>query len=141
MDDFAGKVAVVTGAASGIGKALALDFARRGMRIVAADVEEDPLADLASQIKGLGEECLQHPTDVSRLESVQALADAALPAKGRHPANHPAPIAGVTGWGKTPCVPMSTIKTTSDPKKIIEWFYPIKPHQHLKKLDQNRYGE
>lgn len=78
MDDFAGKVAVITGAASGIGRALALDFARRGMRIVAADIEEAPLADLAFQLTELGAECLQHPTDVSRLESVQALAAAAF---------------------------------------------------------------
>jgi NAD(P)-dependent dehydrogenase (short-subunit alcohol dehydrogenase family) len=50
MDDFEGKVAVVTGAASGIGQALADRFAREGMRVVLADVEPEPLDRAAAAL-------------------------------------------------------------------------------------------
>ena len=78
MKDFDGKVAVVTGAASGIGRCLALDFARRGMRVVGADIEAPPLEATGKEIEALGCEWLGVPTDTTRLESVQALADAAF---------------------------------------------------------------
>lgn len=77
MRDLQGKVAVVTGAASGIGRALARDFARRGMRVVLADVEPGPLDEAAREAGEAGGECLAVPTDVASLAAVQALADAA----------------------------------------------------------------
>ncbi|MBI3994201.1 MAG: SDR family NAD(P)-dependent oxidoreductase [Candidatus Lambdaproteobacteria bacterium] len=77
MKDFNDKVAVVTGAASGIGKALALDFAQRGMRVVLADIEQGPLAQAGAEVGALGAEHLELVCDVSRLADVQALADAA----------------------------------------------------------------
>jgi len=78
MKDFKGKVAVVTGAASGIGRALAFDFARRGMMIVAADIESAPLERLKAELAPTGAPCLTLRTDVTQLEQVQALADAAF---------------------------------------------------------------
>ena len=78
MKEFQGKTAVVTGAASGIGRALALDAARRGMRVVAADIEEGPLSAVQGELEGKGAECLQVRTDVADRDSVQALADAAF---------------------------------------------------------------
>jgi NAD(P)-dependent dehydrogenase (short-subunit alcohol dehydrogenase family) len=78
MELEAGKIAVVTGAASGIGLALAERFARDGLNVVLADVEEAALASAADRIKALGVETLAVPTDVSDHEAVEALADAAV---------------------------------------------------------------
>ena len=78
MKDFQGKVAVVTGAASGIGRCMALDFARRGMKLVLADIEPEPLEAAGREAAALGAECATHTTDVSKLDSVLALADAAF---------------------------------------------------------------
>ena len=78
MKDFKDKVAVVTGAASGIGRCMALDFARRGMKLVLADIEPEPLEAAGREATALGAECATHLTDVSALDSVQALADAAF---------------------------------------------------------------
>jgi NAD(P)-dependent dehydrogenase (short-subunit alcohol dehydrogenase family) len=74
MTDFQGKVAVVTGAASGIGLGLAERFARDGMRLVLADIEAAPLEALAARLRasGVGVEALV--TDVSDAAAVEALA-------------------------------------------------------------------
>jgi NAD(P)-dependent dehydrogenase (short-subunit alcohol dehydrogenase family) len=69
-----GKVAVVTGAASGIGLALANRFARSGMKVVMADVEEKRLEEAVSSVASPGLEVVGVPTDVSDELSVQALA-------------------------------------------------------------------
>jgi NAD(P)-dependent dehydrogenase (short-subunit alcohol dehydrogenase family) len=74
MELTAGKVAVVTGAASGIGLALAERFARAGMDVVLADVEETALAAAEQKVAGLGAKTLAVPTDVSDEAAVQALA-------------------------------------------------------------------
>jgi NAD(P)-dependent dehydrogenase (short-subunit alcohol dehydrogenase family) len=78
VDDFQGKVAVVTGAASGIGLALATRFGREGMRVVLADVEREPL-DAAAKALGaeLGDDrVLAVPTDVRDEAAILALAAA-----------------------------------------------------------------
>jgi NAD(P)-dependent dehydrogenase (short-subunit alcohol dehydrogenase family) len=68
-----GRVAVITGAASGIGLAAAERFARMGLKICIADLSADALGKAAATI---GADVLTVPTDVSRLDSVQALRDA-----------------------------------------------------------------
>jgi len=73
-----GKVAVITGGASGIGLAMAERFARAGAHAVLADVDEARLADAVGTIRALGVEALGVPTDVSDPASVTALRDAAL---------------------------------------------------------------
>jgi NAD(P)-dependent dehydrogenase (short-subunit alcohol dehydrogenase family) len=74
VEQLTGKVAVVTGAASGIGLALARAFAAEGMRLVLADVEEDSLGETVDGLARAGAEVLGVPTDVSLAESVEALA-------------------------------------------------------------------
>lgn len=69
MDDVRGKVAVVTGGASGIGKAMATRFAAEGMQVVIADVEEAPLVATAAELGVVGVR-----TDVTDADSVAALA-------------------------------------------------------------------
>jgi NAD(P)-dependent dehydrogenase (short-subunit alcohol dehydrogenase family) len=78
MELSAGKVAVVTGAASGIGFALAERFARSGLDVVLADVEQEALAAAEEKILAHGVKTLSVPADVSDEAAVQALARAAF---------------------------------------------------------------
>ena len=77
MDTFSGKTAVVTGAASGIGFALAERFASEGMRVVLADVEEAALQAAVKRITGTGASAIGVVTDVSKADDVAALAERA----------------------------------------------------------------
>jgi NAD(P)-dependent dehydrogenase (short-subunit alcohol dehydrogenase family) len=78
MREFTGRVAVVTGAASGIGRAMAGRFAAEGMRVVLADVEQEALDRATGQLRENGATVLGVRTDVSRADDVQALADATM---------------------------------------------------------------
>lgn len=75
MDTLTGKVAVVTGAASGIGNALARRFAADGMRVVLADIEAPALDAAAEAMRAEGADVLAVVTDTSLRESVDALAE------------------------------------------------------------------
>ena len=76
MKDLAGKVAVVTGGANGIGRAMVERFVAEGMKVVLADVNESVLATAVDEIRAAGGDVIGVPTDVSKLESVEALRDA-----------------------------------------------------------------
>jgi NAD(P)-dependent dehydrogenase (short-subunit alcohol dehydrogenase family) len=76
------RVAVVTGAASGIGSGLAERFAAEGMRVVMADIEEPALHEAAARLSGRGAKVLPVPTDVSSAGQVDALAEEAVRAFG-----------------------------------------------------------
>ena len=78
MQAFEGKVAVVTGAASGIGRGLVRQCAAEGMRVVAADVDEEGLAEIQAELEAGGAEIYSVPTDVRKAESVEALAHSSL---------------------------------------------------------------
>lgn len=78
MDQLDGKVAVITGGASGMGLAFARRFAAEGMRLVLADVEEPVLDAAVAELSAGGTEVLGVPTDVSDAASVDRLAEAAL---------------------------------------------------------------
>ncbi|MGH7787977.1 MAG: SDR family NAD(P)-dependent oxidoreductase [Candidatus Binatia bacterium] len=83
MRELKEKVAVVTGAASGIGRALATRFAAEEMRVVLADVEAGALETVRAELAATGREVLAVRTDVSQADDVQQLAEAALAAFGK----------------------------------------------------------
>jgi len=82
MKEFHGKVAVVTGAASGIGRAMAERFAEEGMNVVLSDVEEGALAQTEARMKASGATVLAVRTDVSSAADVRALAGKTIEAFG-----------------------------------------------------------
>jgi NAD(P)-dependent dehydrogenase (short-subunit alcohol dehydrogenase family) len=103
MRRLAGRVAVVTGAASGIGRALAGRFAAEGMRCVLADIEEDALLAAVGELRSSGTAAIGVPTDVSRAADVQALADAAVAEFGAvHVLCNNAGVGGGTDFALTP---------------------------------------
>jgi len=75
MEAFAGKVAVVTGAASGIGLGLARTFAQAGMTVALLDVRDDALAVAAANVRGFGVRALPLAVDVSDRQALTAAAD------------------------------------------------------------------
>jgi len=83
MKEFKDRVAVVTGAASGIGMATATRFAQEGMKVVLADIEETALANAVQSLTDAGHDVIGVPTDVSKWDAIQALADATISAYGQ----------------------------------------------------------
>jgi NADP-dependent 3-hydroxy acid dehydrogenase YdfG len=76
MEGFAGKVAVVTGAGSGIGQALALELGRSGAKLAISDVDTEGLAQTEAQLKAIGVEVKADRLDVTEREAFLAYADA-----------------------------------------------------------------
>lgn len=74
MEEFAGKVAVITGAASGIGRALAEHCAQEAMKVVLADIEIAALAEVEDALRAAGADVLAVPTNVADAASVATLA-------------------------------------------------------------------
>lgn len=78
MKDFKDRVAVITGAASGIGLALAQHCVRVGMKVVLADVEAEALAKTEAEMKSAGATVLAVRTDVSQAKDIEALSQKTL---------------------------------------------------------------
>lgn len=85
IDDLAGRVAVVTGGASGIGRAMGRRFAEEGMRVVLADVEQPALDATVAELRGEGHDVSGVATDVADFAAVERLRDTVL---DRHGAVH-----------------------------------------------------
>jgi NAD(P)-dependent dehydrogenase (short-subunit alcohol dehydrogenase family) len=103
MKEFKGRVAVVTGAASGIGRGLADACAREGMKVVLADVDEAALEEAGRELKDAGADVLAVRTDVSKAEEVEALARRTLAEFGAVHllCNNAGVGAGTTVWEST----------------------------------------
>jgi NAD(P)-dependent dehydrogenase (short-subunit alcohol dehydrogenase family) len=96
--DFTGKVALVTGAAGGIGRAAALGFARAGASVVVADVHEAGGNETVALVEAAGGRAKFVDADVASSESVQQMVDATIAEFGRLDyAHNNAGVAGVQG--------------------------------------------
>ncbi len=82
MNQFTDRVAVVTGGASGLGRAMAWRFAREGMKIVLADIEQTKLDTTLGEFQEAGHEAIAVQGDVSRAADVESLAEQTLAAFG-----------------------------------------------------------
>ncbi len=82
MRDFRGRVAVVTGGASGFGYGLAERFASEGMKLVLADIESSALEDASKRLRATGAEVVPVRCDVARAAEVERLASSAMNAFG-----------------------------------------------------------
>ncbi len=78
MSSFEGKVAVITGAGSGIGRALALNLAEKGAKLALSDVDTDGLAETVRRAQALGAQVKSDRLDVTEREAVLAYADAVV---------------------------------------------------------------
>lgn len=83
MKEFKDKIAIVTGAASGIGRALCVELNRAGATVIMADIDKDRLDRLASEIAGSGCRARAAYLDVSRAEEVKSLIDKVISEHGR----------------------------------------------------------
>lgn len=83
MKEFSGKVVVVTGAASGIGRETALTFARRGARLVICDINGDGLRAVGEELEAIGAEFFAEVVDVSQAWQVEELCDTTYKRMGR----------------------------------------------------------
>ena len=83
MSEMNGRVALVTGASSGIGKATAEVFAAKGAKVVLAARRSDELASLAKEIEGRGGEATAVTADVSAAEAVERMVSHAIETYGR----------------------------------------------------------
>ncbi len=82
MSQLKGKVALITGAASGIGKAIALEFARQGAAIIIADLNQNAANETTAEIKTMGHQALGIGVDVTDEAQVNAAIDAGVKAFG-----------------------------------------------------------
>ncbi|TFG30488.1 MAG: SDR family NAD(P)-dependent oxidoreductase [Promethearchaeota archaeon] len=82
MKDFKGKVAVITGAASGIGRGIANRAVKEGMKVALADIEAEALFQTEKELKSSGATVLSVLTDVSKAEDIEKLAQKTIEAFG-----------------------------------------------------------
>lgn len=101
MKNVEGKVAFITGGASGMGLGMARAFAKAGMKVMIADIEAEPAQRAVDELKGKGLDAASVQVDVRKLESVQAAADQTIKTFGKvHVISNNAGVA-VGGYSET----------------------------------------
>ena len=101
MKDVEGKVAFITGGASGMGLGMARAFAKAGMKVMIGDIQAEPAQKAVDELKGQGLDAACVQVDVSRLESVQAAAQKTIKTFGKvHVISNNAGVA-VGGYSET----------------------------------------
>ena len=83
MNRFDGRVAAITGAGSGIGRALALELAKRGAHLALSDIDTDGLAETVTRCEGRGVKVTSHQVDTADREAVEAWADQVVAEHGK----------------------------------------------------------
>ena len=122
MQELRGRVAVVTGAASGIGLAMARRFGEEGMKVVLSDVEEEALASAVKALESEGHRVAGARCDVRFQESVDDLRDAALKEFGAvHVVCNNAGVARAPGGGKMWEYDLNDWNWILSVKKGAEW--------------------
>jgi NAD(P)-dependent dehydrogenase (short-subunit alcohol dehydrogenase family) len=103
MKEFKGRVAVITGAASGIGRGIAERCVKEGMKVVLADINDADLAKAEAELRALGGEAIGVRTDVAKRSDIEALAKKTLDAFGgvHVLVNNAGVEAGLTPWEAT----------------------------------------
>ena len=107
IQEYQGKIVVVTGAANGIGKALALGCARRGAKLLVADIHGDEVEKVAEEIRSMGTEAVAVEADVSLTEECQKIFDATMSAYGH--VDFLINNAGVSAFGNVTEIPEQDI--------------------------------
>lgn len=97
---FAGKVCLVSGAGSGIGRETAISFARAGAKVIAADIDEEGGKQTVSSIEALGGEAIFCKTDILKRANTETMVQAAVEHFGR--LDHAVNCAGITGGVSIP---------------------------------------
>jgi NAD(P)-dependent dehydrogenase (short-subunit alcohol dehydrogenase family) len=108
MKQWQGRVAVITGAASGFGLEAARIAARAGMKIVMADVQAEALELAADDVRGLGAEVLPWRLDVSKAVEVDALATATRERFGAPHSSSTTPASAPAAWSGSTAPPTGT---------------------------------
>jgi NAD(P)-dependent dehydrogenase (short-subunit alcohol dehydrogenase family) len=110
--DMTGKVALVTGAASGLGRATALQFAKAGAGLCLVDLNAAGLAETAALVSGHGVETLVHQADLSQAEACPAAVSATIARFGRLDAL--CNVAGLIYIANTPQMPLDQFQRIID---------------------------
>ena len=83
MKEFKDKVLVVTGGGRGIGRAIAVEAAKRGMKCVVNDIDGDAARSVVAELKALGTEAVAQEADITLYENIEALLKLTLATFGR----------------------------------------------------------
>lgn len=124
-------VAIVTGAGSGIGREVAIRFARAGARVVAADLNGDTAAATASVISAAGGAARAQQVDIADEDSVRRLVDDTVAAYGR--LDH---MANIAGFGPRPALLLETsedvLRRVIDVNVVGTWWCMVHAARHMR---------